>query len=158
MNLKKLLSKQQTMFWSMFAGVSVLVVVAVFIVSNGMIPTYITELQPLKIAIPIICLVISVGTFFYSNFRLGQIASINNLNQKTTEYNLVVTMRLSAFLISAIITLIAFILAHDRFFTYIALAMLLCLRVYRPTEKKLKSELNLNENQLNQLSNLSKSN
>ena len=158
MNLKKLISKQQTMFWAMFVGIGIMVVGTVFAVSNGMIPLYVTEQQPLQIAIPIVCLAISLGAVFYSNYRLSQIASINNLKKKTSEYTPLVTMRLSAFLICSIVALVAFVLTHDRFFTYIALAMLLCLRVYRPTDKKLKSELNLNENQLNQLSNLSESN
>ncbi len=160
MNIKKLIATQNKIFWMLFLGNAALIALAVYLISERYINPILANAngeanQIVLVVVPLVCFICVVSAIVYSKQKFKTLKAIDatDIIRKFEGYNKVVIVRLILIGVGTTFCTGMFLLDGNRNFPFVVIAMILLLRLNKPTDTKMIRELDLPENELNKFSN-----
>jgi len=145
----------QILHMAMLTGMALFTVVAVFLVTKGLIPVNKALEKPLQV----VALLVSVGStaagFALFNKRIKSIQPTDAVANRITIYRAAAILRWALIEFPVLLSIISFILTGNYAFLALAIALILVFVVVRPAKPVIIFLLQLNEKEVSELEGLS---
>ncbi|HSC39950.1 MAG TPA: hypothetical protein VLD19_18835 [Chitinophagaceae bacterium] len=145
----------QILHMAMLTGMALFAVVAVFLVTKGLIPANKALEKPLQV----VALLVSVGStaagFALFNKRIKSIQPTDTVASRITIYRAAAILRWALIEFPVLLSIISFILTGNYAFLALAIALILVFVVVRPAKPVIIFLLQLNEKEVSELEGLS---
>ena len=145
--IKKEVSFLTKIFWIMFFGSGAFLVILVYVVSNRPLVVRTEEVQVFLPLAVVLCMVSGLGSLFIPKKLLKAMKTPKEDEARLSQYRKAVMIRLGLIEFAVFLCCAFFYATGAKDFSYLALAMLLLLRIQKPSEYKLKNDLDLEENE-----------